>query len=262
MRDIVLLDMLKAGLHFGHQQSRRHPKMDPFIFTTRGGVSIINLEKTKTLLTQAGAYAQEVVAGGGTVLFVGTKRQARDIIITAAQTAGMPYVVDRWIGGLFTNFSHVRQLIISLDRLKTQRASGELGKYTKKEQLDFEAEITRLEKLVGGLGAMERLPQAIFVVDIKTEKTAVREARAVNIPILAMCDTNVNPAPIQFPIPSNDDATKAVTYVTGLLVEAITEGRRHHDQRLAAAAREAAETAAAAEPEPVVAATIPEPAEQ
>ncbi len=262
MRDIVLLDMLKAGLHFGHQQSRRHPKMDPFIFTTRGGVSIINLEKTKTLLTQAGAYAQEVVAGGGTVLFVGTKRQARDIIITAAQTAGMPYVVDRWIGGLFTNFPHVRQLIISLDRLKTQRASGELGKYTKKEQLDFEEEITRLEKLVGGLGAMERLPQAIFVVDIKTEKTAVREAQAVNIPIIAMCDTNVNPAPIQFPIPSNDDATKAVTYVTGLLVEAITEGRRHHDQRLATAAREAAEASAAAEPEPVVAATIPEPAEQ
>ena len=204
MRDIMVLDMLKAGLHFGHQQSRRHPKMDPFIFTTRGGVSIINLEKTKAALNQAAAYAQEVVGSGGTVLFVATKRQARDIVQQAAQSAGMPYVVDRWIGGLFTNFGQVHSLIANLDTLKTQRASGELQKYTKKEQLDFEEEIQRLEKLVGGLGAMERLPQALFVVDIKSEKTAVHEAKALKIPVIAMCDTNVNPANIQYAIPANE----------------------------------------------------------
>ncbi len=245
MRDIALVDMLKAGLHFGHQQSRRHPKMDSYIYTTRGGVSIIDLEKTREALTQACSFAREVVASGGVVTFVATKRQARDIVMAAAQTAGMPYVVDRWIGGLFTNFNHVRQLIINLDSLKTKRAAGELEKYTKKEQLDFEEEIIRLEKLVGGLGMMERLPQAIFVVDIKTEKTAVREAKAVKIPVIAMCDTNVNPVDIQFPIPSNDDATKAITYVAGVLVEAIADGRQQHDQRLATAAKEAAATLAA-----------------
>lgn len=262
MRDIVLLDMLKAGLHFGHQQSRRHPKMDPYIYTTRGGVSIINLEKTKGNLTQACAYVKEVVATGGDVLFVGTKRQARDIVLAAAQTAGMPYVVDRWIGGLFTNFNHVRQLIINLDKLKTQRATGDLAKYTKKEQLDFEEEITRLEKLVGGLGMMERLPQAIFVVDIKTEKTAVREANAMHIPVIAMCDTNVNPTDIQFPIPANDDATKAITYVLDTLVDAVADGRKQNDHRLAAIAKETADALAAAnaaaDVEPVAALDVPE----
>lgn len=243
MRDIALVDMLKAGLHFGHQQSRRHPKMNPYIFTTRGGVSIINLEKTKAALAQATSFVREVVAGGGTVLFVGTKRQAREIILAAAQSAGVPYVVDRWIGGLFTNFQHVRQLITKLDKLKTDRAAGDHGKYTKKEQLEFDREIERLEKLVGGLGKLERLPQAVFAVDIKTEKTAVREANAVHVPVIAMCDTNVNPKPVQYPIPANDDATKAITYVTELLVAAVAEGRQQQDQRLAAAAKAAAAAA-------------------
>lgn len=247
MRDIVLLDMLKAGLHFGHQQSRRHPKMDPYIFTTRGGVSIINLEKTKTALTQASSYVRDVVAAGGTVLMVGTKRQARDLVLAAAQSAGLPYVIDRWIGGLFTNFTNVRQLIVTLERLKSQRASGELEKYTKKEQLDFEEEIIRLEKLVGGLGSMERLPQALFVVDVKAEKTAVREAKAVGIPVIAICDTNVNPADVEYPIPANDDATKSIAYISEVFVEAVAEGRAQHDQRLAQAAREAAAAAQASE---------------
>ncbi len=246
MREIVVLEMLKAGIHFGHQQSRRHPKMDPFIFTTRGGVSIINLEKTKSALTQAAAFAKDVVGSGGTVLFVATKRQARDIVQKAAQAAGMPYVVDRWIGGLFTNFNQVKSLIVKLDTLKTQRASGDLQKYTKKEQLDFEEEIERLEKLVGGLGSMERLPQALFIVDIKSEKTAVHEANAMKIPIMAMCDTNVNPASIQYPIPSNDDATKAITYIADVIVGAIVEGQGQNDKRLASIAKEATDALAAA----------------
>lgn len=264
MRDIVVLDMLKAGIHFGHQQSRRHPKMDPYIFTTRGGVSIVNLEKTKTALTQAAAFAKDVVGSGGTVLFVATKRQARDIVQKAAQAAGMPYVVDRWIGGLFTNFNHVKSLIVKLDTLKTQRASGDLQKYTKKEQLDFEEEIIRLEKLVGGLGSMERLPQAMFIVDIKSEKTAMHEANALKIPIMAMCDTNVNPANIQYVIPSNDDATKAITYITDVIVEAIADGKHQNDKRLAAMAKETSDALAAANAAADLAAqaiVIEEPAE-
>lgn len=245
MREIVVLDMLKAGLHFGHQQSRRHPKMDPFIFTTRGGVSIINLEKTKTAINQAVAYAKDVVGSGGTILFVATKRQARDIVQQAAQTAGMPYVVDRWIGGLFTNFSQVHSLIVKLGTLKTQRASGDLQKYTKKEQLEFEEEIQRLDKLVGGLGSMDRLPQALIVIDIKSEKTAVQEANALKIPVIAMCDTNVNPANVQYPIPANDDATKAITYVCDVMVEAIAEGQHRNESRLAAVAKEATDALAA-----------------
>lgn len=254
MSEISLLEMLKAGVHFGHQQSRRHPKMEPYIFTTRGGVSIINLEKTRTAIVQATGFIRELVAAGGQIIFVGTKRQSRDGVQAAAQTAGMPYVVDRWIGGLLTNFTNVRQLIEKLHTLKEQRASGQLQKYTKKEQLDFEEEITRLEKLVGGLGKLEKLPAALFVVDLKNEKTAVREAQKVGIPIVAMCDTNVNPNGIQYCIPANDDATKSIAMISGMMAEAVKEGQQLYDQRLAEAAKVAAEQAAAAAmPEPVAA---------
>lgn len=254
MRDLSLLEMLQHGVHFGHQQSRRHPKMDPYIFNTRGGISIINLEKTKTALSQAAAFVRDLVAGGGVIIFVGTKRQARDIVQRSAQAAAMPYVVDRWIGGLFTNFQQVRELIRTLHRLKEERAAGEWNKYTKKEQLDREEEIVRLEKLVGGLSALERLPGAVFIVDVKNDKTAVHEARKVGIPVVAMCDTNVNPLHITYPIPANDDATKSITLITDVMVEAVQAGRELYDRNLAAAAKAAAEAAAAA------AQTTPEPA--
>lgn len=244
MREITLLEMLQSGVHFGHQQSRRHPKMEPFIYTARGGVSILNLEKTKTALTQAANFLRDTVAGGGTVLFVGTKRQAHDIVVQAAQSAGMPYVVDRWIGGLFTNFSHVRQLIHKLATLKEQRAAGQLAKYTKKEQLEFEREIERLDKLVGGLGALDRLPSAVVVVDVKNEKTAVRESKLMHVPIVALCDTNVNPTGIDYTIPANDDATKSIAYILSILTDALAEGRQQADQRLAVEAKRAADEAA------------------
>ncbi len=244
MQEIVLLDMLKSGVHFGHQQSRRHPKMEPYIYTTRGGVSIINLEKTKTALMQATGYVKDVVAAGGNVLFIGTKRQARDIVREVAETAGMPSVTDRWIGGLFTNFPVVKELIRKLARLKEERASGEWEKYTKKEQLDLSEEQERLEKLVGGMSMVNALPKAVFIVDIKHEKTAVREARKMKIPIVAMCDTNVNCADIEYPIPANDDATKSIRYIATAIGEAIADGRVAHDQRLAVAAQQAAKEAA------------------
>lgn len=247
MREITLLDMLQSGVHFGHQQSRRHPKMEPFIYTARGGVSILNLEKTKTALTQAAQFVRDTVAAGGTVLFVGTKRQAHDIVMQAAQTASMPFVVDRWIGGLFTNFGHVRQLIHKLATLKEQRAAGQLTKYTKKEQLEFEREIERLDKLVGGLGALEKLPAAVVVIDVKNEKTAVRESKLMHVPIVALCDSNVNPTGIEYAIPANDDATKSIAFVLSVLTDAVAEGREQADRRMAEAAQQAAAEAAQAE---------------
>ncbi len=251
MREITLLDMLQAGVHFGHQQSRRHPKMNPYLYATRGGVSIINLEKTKVALTQAAGFVRDVTASGGAVLFVGTKRQARDIVLQAAQRASMPYVVDRWIGGLFTNFSHVHSLINKLASLKEQRAAGQLAKYTKKEQLEFEREIERLDKLVGGLGSLDHLPAAMVIVDIKQEKTALREAQLVHVPVAAMCDSNVNPDGIAYCIPANDDATKSIAYIMDVLVEAIQEGREEGDRLMAARAKAIADQAAA-EAEPIV----------
>jgi small subunit ribosomal protein S2 len=252
MSDVSLIDMLKAGVHFGHQESRRHPKMNPFIFATRGGVSIINLEKTKTALSQATSFVHDLVARGGTLLFVGTKRQARDIVRAAAEEAGMPFIVDRWIGGLFTNFAQVRQLGQKLHRLKEERADGTRAKYTKKEQLTFDMEIERLEQLIGGVANMERLPEAIFVVDVKQEKTAVHEAQALKIPIVAMCDTNINPTAITFPIPANDDATKSLQLITAVVVDAVRQGRAAGQATAAAAALESARQAAevAANPPP------------
>lgn len=238
--DLNLIDMLRAGVHFGHRQSRRHPKMEANVFTTRSGISIINLERTRTALVSAANFLRELTAGGGTVLFVGTKKQVRDLTQAAAQTVAMPYVIVRWIGGLFTNFSQVRKLIQKLQELKEQRASGDWAKYTKKEQLEFQEEMDRLDKLVGGLGALEKLPTALFVADAKQDRTAVREARAMNIPVVAICDTNVNPDHITYPIPGNDDATKSVSLITDYLAAAIKEGRVRQEQKMVEQVRDAA----------------------
>lgn len=241
MKEITLLEMLQHGVHFGHQQSRRHPKMEPAIYTTRNGISIINLEQTRTALGQAAAFVRDVVGRGGSIMFVGTKRQARGIIQDAAQRAGQPYVVERWIGGLFTNFGNVRQLIEKLRQLKEDRAAGAWSKYTKKEQLDLQNELDRLEHLVGGLGNMTSLPSAMFVADVKTEKTAVAEAKKMKLPIIALCDTNVNPTGIAYPIPANDDATKSISYMTNYLVDAMLEGTRQNEERLRQIAQAAAQ---------------------
>lgn len=246
MRDVTLLEMLQHGVHFGHQESRRHPKMRPFLYTHRNGISIINLEETKAALTRAAGFLSDLVGRGGNVVFVGTKRQARSIVADAAAAAGMPSITNRWIGGLLTNYGQVKQLIQKLSRLKQERAAGDWNKYTKKEQLDLQNEIERLEQLVGGLGNMEALPSALFVTDLKTDKTAVTEAKAVGIPVVAICDSNVNPQGIAYPIPANDDATKSIGFITGLLVEAIQAGREQHERNLVAAAQAAAAEASQA----------------
>jgi small subunit ribosomal protein S2 len=225
MKEVEVLELLKNGVHFGHQKSRRHPKMEPYIFTVRNGVHIINLEKTLEHLNIAREYVRNTVMKGGSILFVGTKRQAKEIVKRHAQAVGMPFITERWLGGLFTNFANVSKLQKRLIKLEGQAASGELDKYTKKEKLDFTKEIEKLEKLVGGMKNMNVLPSAVYVIDIKDEKTAVKESIKKKIPLIAITDTNTNPSIIKYPIPGNDDATKSIELITSLIAEAVAEGK-------------------------------------
>ncbi|MFA6215397.1 MAG: 30S ribosomal protein S2 [Patescibacteria group bacterium] len=219
-----LLTMLKSGVHFGHQHSKRHPKMQPYIFTSKSGFHIINLEKTQEMLQEALEFTKKIVANGGTILFLGTKKQAQQIIIKNAKETGMPYITERWLGGTFTNFAEILRVVRKLTELKRKKTSGQLEKYTKKEQLEFDREIEKLEKMVGGIESMTKIPDAIFVCDVKKEKTAILEAIKKNIPVIAMCDTNANPDKVNYVIPANDDAVKSIELITGLIAEAIKEG--------------------------------------
>ncbi|HBR80703.1 MAG: 30S ribosomal protein S2 [Candidatus Uhrbacteria bacterium GW2011_GWE2_45_35] len=221
-----LEEMLKAGVHFGHQAQRWHPKMEQYIFAERGGIHIINLEETQKLLKEACEYLKGVVSRGGLVLFVGTKQQAQEAVSKEATRCGMPYVSERWLGGTLTNFSEIKKLIRRLRTLKEQQERGELKKYTKKEQLWLTREIEDLEVRVGGIQNLERLPEVVFVLDMRGDKTAVLEAKTVNLPIIAVCDTNINPDNADFIIPANDDATKSLTLITRLMADAVIEGRK------------------------------------
>lgn len=221
----TLKEMLKSGVHFGHQVSKRHPQMEPYIFTAKNGIHIINLEKTQKKLEKALDFVKETTAKGGIVLFLGTKKQAQNIVKKYAQECGMPYVVERWLGGTLTNFSIILKLLNKFNDLKQKQESGELEKYTKKEQLEFSREIEKLEKIVGGIKDLKKIPEAVYVVDIKREKTAVREAKKKKVDIVSICDTNVNPRGIDYIIPANDDATKSIELITGLMAEAVKEGK-------------------------------------
>ncbi len=236
MRDISLAELLKAGVHFGHQVSRWHPKMRPFIFAARNGIYILDLEKTKERLEAAASYAEEIAARGGSILFIGTKRQAKPIIEREAKRVGMPYVTNRWIGGTFTNFPTISRVISTYKRLLGERERGELQKYTKKERLKIDEEIERLESLVGGISELAKLPDAVFIVDLKQERTAVKEARKTGLPILAIADTNVNPTGLHYPIPANDDATKSIELIVAAIADAIADGRARFEKSGAAAA--------------------------
>ncbi len=220
-----LTELLEAGVHFGHKESRWHPKMKQYIFGTRNGIHVIDLERSLVKLKEALDYVRELTARGGVILFLGTKRQARDIIKKYAQECGAPYVAGRWLGGTLTNFGEVSALVKRFNSLRAQQASGELQKYTKKEQSKFGKEILDMEEKVGGIKDVVRPPDAIYVVDVKKEKTAVAEAKVRKIPIVALADTNVNPDDISYPIPSNDDAVKTIELMTRLIAEAVKEGR-------------------------------------
>ncbi|HCC21878.1 TPA: 30S ribosomal protein S2 [Candidatus Uhrbacteria bacterium] len=224
----TMLELLQAGVHFGHKTVRRHPKMMPYIFGERGGINIIDLDKTLSMTKTTLVRLQEIAARGGTVLFVGTKKQVSDTVRHEAESCGMPYVTNRWLGGTFTNFSEVSKQIRRYHDLKDKKESGVLArKYTKKEQVVFLREIDELEKKVGGISNMRRLPEAIIIIDCKKEKTALRESKIVNVPVFALLDTNVNPDDINYGIPANDDAVKTVNMMVHLFAEAIKAGQAH-----------------------------------
>jgi small subunit ribosomal protein S2 len=227
MADVSLKELLEAGAHFGHQTRRWNPKMKPFIYGARGGVHIIDLTKTAPLLEAALAFTKVVTSAGGTVLFVGTKRQAADVVKTEAVAAGMPYVTERWLGGMLTNFRTIRTQVNRLKKLDAGLESGDFNsKYNKKEVLDFTNEAKALERVFGGIKHMDQLPAALFVVDVTKEDIAVAEARKLGIPVIALADTNTNPDLIDYPIPANDDAVKAVKLITGAVASVAAEGAK------------------------------------
>lgn len=222
-----LLEMLQAGVHFGHQKSKWHPKMKKFIFGDRQGVHIIDLEKTQQALDKACVFAKQTALRGGVILFVGTKKQATDLVAKAADSCGMPYVNKRWLGGTLTNYVNMAHLLRKYKDLKRKSEKGELGKYTKFEQQKFGEQVKAYDDKIGGLANMARIPDAVFILDIRKDKTALEEATRRGVKVIAVCDTNVNPMDVTFPIPANDDAIKAIELMVNTVAGAIKEG---HDE--------------------------------
>lgn len=235
-----LLEMLKAGAHFGHQKSRWHPKMEQYLFGARNGVHVIDLEKTLAELQKALEFVKNMAASGKLILFVGTKRQARDLVRAAAEACGMPYLVERWIGGMLTNFDEMKRRLKKYKSLKDQVATGEVEKYTKKEQIKIKKEIEKMDRYLIGLTALEKLPDAIYIADMRAEKTAVLEANRKNVPIIGVCDSNVNPEKAQYVIPANDDAVNSIKLVANIVAEAVNEGKKEWETNKAAAEKERA----------------------
>ena len=221
---VSMREMLEAGVHFGHQTRFWNPKMAPFIFGHRNKIHIINLEKTQPMFEEAVKFARQLSANRGTILMVGTKRQAREIVATEARRAGVPFVEQRWLGGMLTNFKTVKSSIKRLKEMKVQQEAG-LDAMSKKEQLTFTREIEKLEKDIGGIQDMATLPDAIFIIDVGYHKIAVAEAKKLGIPMIGVVDSNHSPEGIDFVIPGNDDSSKAVTLYARALADAILEGR-------------------------------------
>ncbi|MDR0457683.1 MAG: 30S ribosomal protein S2 [Burkholderiaceae bacterium] len=221
---VTMREMLEAGVHFGHQTRFWNPKMAPFIFGSRNKIHIINLEKSLPMFQEATEFARQLAANRGTILFVGTKRQAREIVAQEAQRAGMPFVDQRWLGGMLTNFKTVKT---SLKRLKDMKAQQEAGleSMSKKEQLLFQRELDKLEKNIGGIQDMNALPDALFVIDVGYHKIAVTEAQKLGIPIIGVVDTNHSPDGIDYVIPGNDDSAKAVLLYVRDMADAVLEGK-------------------------------------
>ncbi|NJC96183.1 MAG: 30S ribosomal protein S2 [Anaerolineales bacterium] len=217
--------LLESGVHFGHRTNKWDPRMKPYIFTERNGIHIIDLQQTSKLLNQAYNVIRDTVAEGGTILFVGTKRQAQETVAEEAARCGMPYVTERWMGGILTNWSTMHARIKELERLEKMRDGGELERLTKKEGLLISREITRLETRLSGIRSMKRLPDLLFIIDVGREDSAVREANLLNIPIVALVDTNCNPQSIDYVVPSNDDAIRAIKLLVGKVADAVLEGK-------------------------------------
>ena len=241
MAVVSMKQLLEAGVHFGHQTRRWNPKMAPYIYTERNGIYIIDLQKTVKKLEEAYAFVRDLSANGGNVLFVGTKKQAQDAIKEEAARCGGYYVNARWLGGMLTNFRTMRTRVDRLAQLRKMEEDGTFAMLPKKEVIKHQAEIEKLEKYLGGVKEMKKLPAALFIVDPRKERNAIAEARKLNIPIVAIVDTNCDPDEIDYVIPGNDDAIRAIRLIAAAMANAVIEGRQGEDT----AAEEAAPAAEA-----------------
>ena len=239
MAVVSMKQLLEAGVHFGHQTRRWNPKMKPHIFTERGGIHIIDLQKTVRKLDEAYKFVVEISANGGDVLFVGTKKQAADSVKEEAERSGMPFVNARWLGGMLTNFSTIKLRLRRLSQLKAMEENGTFDMLPKKEVAKLKLEEEKLEKFMGGITEMRKMPAAMFIVDPHKERIAVLEAKKLNIPIIAIVDTNCDPDEIDYVIPGNDDAIRAVKLIAGAIADAVIEGRQGEQGAPAKAQEEA-----------------------
>src|SRR5436309_2582321 len=235
---VTMRQMLEAGVHFGHQTRYWNPKMAEYIFGQRNKIHIVNLEKTLAMYNEAMKYVRQLAQNRGTILFVGTKRQARDIIAEEAQRCGMPFVDHRWLGGMLSNFKTVKQSIKRLKDLETMKEDGTFDRMSKREALSHQRELDKLEKSLGGIKDMNALPDAVFVIDIGYHKIAVTEAKKLGIPIVAVVDTNHNPDPIAYVIPGNDDSSRAIRLYARGVADAVLEGKSDTIQEIVASGDE------------------------
>lgn len=225
--ELNIAGMLKAGVHFGHKSSRWNPKMREYVFGVKNNIHIIDLEKTMDLFQKALEFMRATVENGGKILFIGTKPQAHQLVEVVANILDMPYVKNRWLGGTFTNFSEIKRRIKYLNEQEALETSGEFKKYTKYEQSQARKEIARMNEKMGGMKKMDKLPQAVFLIDIKENALAVKEARRAGIPTIALTDTNTDPTLVDYPIPANDDALSALKYILGIITKNIVEAKKN-----------------------------------
>lgn len=252
MTQVSMRQMLEAGLHFGHQTRRWNPKMKPYIYGPRNGIYIINLDATMRHFRSAYSFIVDLVAKGGSIIMVGTKRQARDIIAKEAQRCGMFYVNHRWLGGMMTNFQTIKNSVDRLKKIETMKEDGTINRFPKKEILKMEKELVKLDRTLGGIKHMRTPPDAIFVIDPRNEEIAVSEAGKLKIPVIALTDTNCNPDGIEYLIPGNDDAIRSIKLIASLIADAVLEGKeRRGEEEVNAEAMEAEMKAAQATEEAV-----------
>lgn len=249
MAKVTYQELLDAGVHFGHLKRKWHPKMAPFIFMEKNDIHIIDLNQTQTRLDDAANAVKSIVKSGRKILFVATKKQAKEIIEAEAKRLNMPFVTERWLGGMLTNFTTVRKSIKKMGNIDKMEGNGTMATLSKKERLMIAREREKLGRVLGGIEDLSRLPAALFIVDIKKEHIAVKEAQKLNIPTIAMVDTNSDPTLVDFPIPANDDATKSIALISKIIMQAVEEGlqERKHDKDAEAAAEQPAEVVAATE---------------
>lgn len=254
MPAVTMKQLLEAGVHFGHQTRRWNPKMRPYIYGERNGIHIIDLRQTVEQVADAANYVRDLVAGGGTVLFVGTKKQAQSAVAEHATRSGMPYVNFRWLGGMLTNFATIQKRIFYMRELRRLEASGEINALPKKERLKLRRELTKLEQNLGGVVDLQRTPDAVFIVDVNTEATAVTEAARLGLPVIALVDSNSDPDLVNYVIAGNDDAIRAADLIAGAIADAAMEGRNLATNKAAKG-----DTTDAPDPVPVAEADLPEP---